>query len=114
MIIYKIRDRQTGLFSTGGLHPSFSKKGKIWKQKGHLSNHFSNVNQQAYARRDCEVVEYELIENEMSTASIVGWVDAAQQRRDDREAAYKQSRLKYELERNRAEYERLRKQFEGK
>lgn len=33
---YKIRDINTGLFSNGGLVPSFSKKGKTWNNIGHV------------------------------------------------------------------------------
>lgn len=41
---YKIRDKNTGLFSTGGVdaltHPgSWSKTGKVWRTEGQLKQH---------------------------------------------------------------------------
>lgn len=43
---YKIRNRNTGLYSTGGLHPSWTKMGKTWASlrtlRSHLSQHIGN------------------------------------------------------------------------
>jgi hypothetical protein len=41
LIHYKIRDRKTGLYSTGGKPPSWSKNGKTWTTVGGLMNHLS-------------------------------------------------------------------------
>ena len=38
MRFYRLRDKNTGLFSSGGTSPRWSKGGKVW-QKGHLKNH---------------------------------------------------------------------------
>lgn len=35
---YKIRDRSTGLFSTGGVDPKWNKRGKAWTSVGALKN----------------------------------------------------------------------------
>ena len=37
--MFKIRDKQTGLFSTGGTYPDFTKDGKVWGQIGHIKSH---------------------------------------------------------------------------
>ena len=29
--MFKIRDRETGLYSTGGYHPRWTKAGKVWR-----------------------------------------------------------------------------------
>lgn len=41
MKIYKIRNKQTGLFSTGSCEPKWKKTGKIWKTIGALKNHLN-------------------------------------------------------------------------
>lgn len=38
---YKIRDKDTGLFSTGGYYPSWTKTGKSWKRLNHLKCHLN-------------------------------------------------------------------------
>ncbi len=44
MTVYKIRDKETGLYSDGGRWPKFSKKGKTWKEIGHVKLHISQFN----------------------------------------------------------------------
>lgn len=41
MKIYKIRNKQTRLFSTGSCDPKWKKTGKIWKTIGALKNHLN-------------------------------------------------------------------------
>lgn len=41
--LFKIIDTNTGLFSDGGVHPTFSKKGKTWKTIGALKSHLVMV-----------------------------------------------------------------------
>lgn len=40
---YKIYDPATGLFSSGGSMPKFSKRGKTWQNIGHVKSHVSLV-----------------------------------------------------------------------
>lgn len=40
-IVYKIRNKTTGLFSGGGAYPRWSKKGKVWTSMGNLRNHLN-------------------------------------------------------------------------
>ena len=37
--LYKIRDVNTGLFSTGGMDPNWTTKGKTWTGLGSLKSH---------------------------------------------------------------------------
>lgn len=37
--VYKIKDENTGLFSTGGIEPKWTKRGKTWSQLNHVKNH---------------------------------------------------------------------------
>lgn len=40
-VYYKIRDKNTGLFSTGGVSPKWTKKGKVWTSEGHVKSHLT-------------------------------------------------------------------------
>lgn len=51
---YKILQTETGLFSTGGHHPKWSKAGKAWSDFGHLKRHLHDAR---YAPGTAEVVE---------------------------------------------------------
>lgn len=39
--LFKIRDKNTGLFSTGGMYPSWTTKGKTWNGMGPLKSHLN-------------------------------------------------------------------------
>jgi len=39
MTIYKIRHIESGLYSTGGVSPKWTKAGKTWNNIGHLKSH---------------------------------------------------------------------------
>ena len=39
--MYKIKNLDTGLYSTGGTRPRFTKKGKTWAEKRFVSSHLS-------------------------------------------------------------------------
>lgn len=82
MKIYKIRNNVTGLYSLGSRSPSWGKKGKIWTSNNGLSNHFNLVgyDQVPSVYRDCEIVEYELVETEVASSSVIDWSRAAQER----------------------------------
>ena len=40
--MYKVRDTATGLFSTGGVMPSWRKVGKVWTSRAALKSHLTN------------------------------------------------------------------------
>ena len=57
--IYKIRKRDTNLFSNGGTNPRFTKRGKTWSL-GDLRKHLniiSNPTKEVYST-ECEIVEF--------------------------------------------------------
>jgi hypothetical protein len=75
MKVYKVRNKETGLFSTGGMTPSFNKRGKTWTQINHVKSHLtqfrSSSNISYYSRNapqiinylnEVEIVEYNLTE----------------------------------------------------
>ena len=61
--MYKIRRKSDGLFSSGGMDPDWSKKGKVWTSKGHLKNHFRLFNGKHWTleRRYPDNDEYQII-----------------------------------------------------
>ena len=72
MIIYKIKNVKTNMYSRGGDFPSWSKTGKIWKNIGHVKLHLRNVlNRGSYKSFDDWVVEsYELKQTSLDTKSV--------------------------------------------
>jgi hypothetical protein len=38
-ILYQIQDASTGLYSTGGCNPRWTRKGKVWKTPAHVVSH---------------------------------------------------------------------------
>ena len=65
MTCYKIQDRETGLFSTGGAYPRFNKRGKLWSHKGAISSHLGGERARLPARgipKEWDVLVYELLE----------------------------------------------------
>ena len=71
--VFKIRDRDTGLFSTGGMRPvTFTKVGKTWSTAGHLKSHLTMWADQGYRKPPLpiplswEIVEFIQIENPLT------------------------------------------------
>ena len=111
MPIYKIRRKSDGLFSTGGMCPSFNKVGKVWKQIGHFKSHLAQLkpygNQPigknfASEYRNCEVVEYEMVEQ--GTYSVMDIVEERKtawkiekEERDKAHAEWRKKKLEQEL-----------------
>jgi len=72
-IVYKIRDKRTGLFSKGGFSSSdellFEKMGKTWTGLGPLKNHLRMFNVERFA--NWEVVTMALVEIDKIDVNIV-------------------------------------------
>jgi len=70
VIQYKIINRD-GLFSTGGMSPTFNKTGYIWNDIKQLKNHLSLFK---YGKWDmykgCKIVSYEVIPMDEETVSL--------------------------------------------
>lgn len=85
--IYRIRDRKTGQWSSGGSVPGFGKRGKTWDNLGHVSNHITNMAR--YAKdiyKDAEIVEYIITEAENRTLDVMAIIA----RKERKEAIYKE------------------------
>lgn len=64
MLVFRVKNLRTGLYSTGGGYPSWTKRGKLWTSKGALKNHLNLVRQAAYLPADeFVVVGYQLVDH---------------------------------------------------
>jgi len=112
-IVFKIRRNDDGLFSTGGSYPSFTKLGKIWKQKGHLTSHLNQLRQNS-AYKDCEIVPYELVETPAGPGvTIRAYLQEIQDRKDKRDNERRTRQEEWAKEERRKQYEKLQKEFEN-
>lgn len=73
MKVYKVRHKETGLWSAGGFSPKFTKFGKVWTEKRFLLSHIDQIksyaDQPAKQYDSCrkyldsiEIVEFDLVE----------------------------------------------------
>lgn len=108
-LVYRIRCKLTGTFSTGGVTPGWSKKGKMWTGKGPLSNHLGLVHPGVY--KNADIVAYELVEQEIGVESMQEFLDAKAQRKAAREAADKAQIEAWRKEQRHREYLKLQAEF---
>ncbi len=59
----------------GSYSPSFTKNGKIWKQKGHLHSHLNQLTGAAHVYHGCELVTFEMVEEEVDTTGIQEYLE---------------------------------------
>jgi len=109
MQIFKIKNTKTGLFSSGGMDPRFTKEGKTWTSRRALSLHLNLLHRKKDVYADCEVVICEVVEVEATPVSIM--MDESLARAAEREAKAKERIRQWQLERDRQHFERLKKQF---
>jgi len=107
---YKIRHVPTGQFSTGGMNPRRSSRGKVWKHQGHVLNHLGLCGNPDWYK-DCVVEEYELVVVKASERPLAELIqvkkdnDAAREREiQERSNAEKEARERAELERLQKKY----------
>jgi len=71
---FKVRDNKTGLFSTGGWHPSFNSIGKSWNLIRDVRTHFNMLergnkyNKKITIPSNWEVVEFHLVLKQCTAA----------------------------------------------
>jgi hypothetical protein len=109
-IYYKIR-RSDGLYSTGGMDPDFQKKGKVWREKHHLSNHLNQCRNVDYIYRNCKVIEFEVIERAPEGPSLqerIAAMHARERGRQEERERWREEFKRKEAERN---LEGIKKEF---
>jgi len=113
MIVYRIRSKTTGLFSSGGSHPRFKKIGKLWKRKRDIDAHLRRAQLEVYVENDAEIVSYAITEQETSVEPVVAWKERQYEKKqlqdDDKQRKQQEylKRLRY------ADYRKLKMEFEG-
>lgn len=116
-IVYKIYRKTDGLFSMGGSSPRFSKTGKVWKQKGHLTNHLNQVDLRLtrggkHIYSDCEIIPYELKEVQTGPGfTIEEYLMERNERLAQQEAERQERMANYQKEQRRQLYEQLKHEF---
>lgn len=80
MKVYKIRD-ENGLYSNGGMNPSFTKAGKAWNNIGHLKNHLRQFfDRTSYRGRtaelydNAEIIAIEIVETEVEKTPVTDMI----------------------------------------
>ena len=80
MVVYKIRRKSDGLFSTGGIYPKFTSLGRFWKRKSDLHQHlFSFVRywkncSDRFDYLSCDIVEVKIYEETRSIINLSDYV----------------------------------------
>lgn len=73
MKFYRLRDMATGLYSTGGHSPRWTKQGKVWRNLGSLKTHLKNISR--YSKIPVsplwEVIELNIVEGEKYPAVAI-------------------------------------------
>lgn len=65
MKVYKIQNTKTGLFSTGGMRPRWTKQGKVWQELSYVHRHIGQLTYEyspADVYNDAVIVEAEITE----------------------------------------------------
>jgi hypothetical protein len=113
-IYYKIR-RSDGAYSAGGYWPRFTCKGKVWKSLHALHSHLSGVGHKVSEYDNCELIEIEITEKELSCQPIRDYVGSRNAQQAASAADHRRRQEEARKVRDEAEelatYERLKKKY---
>ena len=109
MSTFKIRDRATGLYSTGGSTPRWSKRGKVWTNIGHVKQHLQQLWRDESYPETAEIVEFVEVEGPKTSVhdllrTIAQQRNAAEQERQTAREARARTLELAELARLQAKY----------
>lgn len=118
-IIYKIRHKDTGLFSRGGtsLNSLWNEKGKAWTNIGHLKNHFIQLSR--YNRdkdnpyKNAEIIEISIDYDscpKMDAAIVFEEIEKQRKLENDR---IKEMMKRYREKQERQQLEELKRKYES-
>lgn len=85
MILYLIRHKTTGLYSSGGNYPSWKKNGKVWTSRGALSGHFAICARAPSTYKDAEILMIDVADHASQTLNLQQWLEDTGERRKERE-----------------------------
>jgi hypothetical protein len=112
--VFKIKSTLTGLFSTGGSSPDWSKKGKTWSQRGHVSLHLSGLcgnGRRIYRQHDAVVVECVIKEEDVSTIKVSEWLSETERKAREKEADREARNIERARQERLQQYVKLKKEF---
>lgn len=126
-IVFKIQRESDGLYSNGGSTPGFTKVGKIWKQKGHLTSHLGQLHDRGlgnyrYRYPDgpmprhiydgCKILAFELVEIPVGPAvTVAAYLQEIQERKQKKEQASRDFHEKQQKVERHAQYQKLKHEF---
>ena len=96
-----IRKIGTDLYSTGGSTPYWKEKGKMWKQKNHVTSHLSNGIGLREGRRfyiNAEIVEFEIEPVQISTTRVLDYIEQKIQEKKKEDERHNRAMDRYEYE----------------
>jgi len=69
--MYKIRHKETGLYSSGGAYPRWTKRGKVWYALHHIAAHLRlNSDHKKIFYGNAEIVYFQVSIDSVTTMSI--------------------------------------------
>lgn len=94
---FKICDTATGLFSTGGDEPRWSKTGKVWRTIGHVKLHLQHLCWRFEYPSTAEVIEFTFSETASTPVrGMLVFLEQAQEKRENAKAAAREARKRAE------------------
>lgn len=118
---FKIMNKDTGEFSSGGRTPSWTARGKAWNTMGFLRSHLSQVrstrsyvfggsawgNHLPNIYRSGKAVIVELETKAVSTKPVLDELDEIEKRRDDKAQRQEKARQRERTKREKAQLKKL-------
>ena len=112
--VFKIRNKETGLFSRGGTKPAniWSKEGKSWTNIGHLKNHLNQFTQGWHPYHNAEIVEVEINYDNCMKMDISELFDEIKVNKLKLEEKYRLQTQKWREEQERKQLRELKMKYE--
>ena len=118
--VYKIRNKETGLFSKGGnSHCNiWTKEGKSWSNIGHVKSHLNQfINYSGHKCADypydnAEIVEIEIYYNMCSTQAVNEMVQIIMDKKEQERQRWEEHNRKQKENQERKQLEELKKKYE--
>lgn len=116
---YKIRSKETGMFSRGGDSRVWTKKGKTWSTIGHLKNHLAmfiskdGTKKGDYPYNNAEVVEIKVDYNECNRYSVDNLAFDMLETRAKKDAKNKKIHINWVREQELKQLEKLKRKYEN-
>jgi hypothetical protein len=120
--IYKIRNKETGLFSKGGScgYNIWTKDGKSWSNIGHLKSHLNHYvdyrgnKDKYYPYENAEIIEIVINYDECYKTHVNDLVDLIIEKKEKAQKEYEESQRRWQEEREKKQLAELKAKYESK